>query len=103
MSFYTATMPFVTTIDTLQFSKRMQKAGLGKEVSDELAEALKEASSQSMEVIATKQDIKLLKKDIELLRNDMQKDMQNLEQRIINKLGSIIVIAVGILIAVIKL
>ena len=92
MSFYTANMPFVTTIDTLQFSKRMQKAGLGKEVSDELAEALKEASSQSMEVIATKQDIELLRKD-----------MQNLEQRIINKLGSMIVIAVGILIAVIKL
>ena len=64
---------------------------------------MKEASSQSMEVIATKQDIKLLKKDIELLRNDMQKDMQNLEQRIINKLGSMIVIAVAILIAVIKL
>ncbi len=85
-------MPFVTTIDTLQFSNRMQKAGLGKEVSDELAEALKEASSQSMEVIATKQDIEILRKD-----------MQNLEQRIINKLGSMIVIAVGILIAVIKL
>jgi hypothetical protein len=61
-------------------------------VSDELAEALKEASSQSMEVIATKQDIELLRKD-----------MQNIEQRIINKLGSMIVIAVSILIAVIKL
>jgi hypothetical protein len=92
MSFYTATMPFITTIDTLQFSKRMQKAGLEKEVSDELAEALKEASSQSIEVVATKQDIELLRKD-----------MQNLEQRIINKLGSMIVIAVGVLIAVIKL
>ncbi len=61
-------------------------------MSDELAEALKEASSQSMEVIATKQDIELLRKD-----------MQNIEQRIINKLGSMIVIAVSILIAVIKL
>jgi hypothetical protein len=92
MSFSTASMPFITTIDTLQFSKRMQKAGLGKEVSDELAEALKDASIQSTEVVATKQDIELLRKD-----------MQNLEQKIINKLGSMIVIAVGILIAVIKL
>lgn len=100
---HTVTMPFITTIDTLQFSKRMQKAGLTKEVSDELSEALKDASSQSMEVVATKQDIELLEKatkqDIELLR----KDMQNFEQRIINKLGAMIVVATGILIAVIKL
>ena len=59
----TATMRLFT-IDTLQFSNRMQKAGLQKETVDELAEAIRETQSQSLENVATKQDLKIFEQDI---------------------------------------
>lgn len=59
----TATMNLFT-IDTLQFSNRMQKAGLQKQTADELAEAIKETQSQSLENVATKQDLQILESSI---------------------------------------
>ncbi len=44
-------------IDTLQFSKRMQNAGLNQEIAKELAEAIKDSTTISTENIATKQDL----------------------------------------------
>lgn len=87
----------IFTIDTLQFSKRMQKAGLQPQIADELAEALKENQTQSVEGLATKVDIALLKQDINSLRQEMvlsQKDT-------VIKLGSLMAFglaAIGILI-----
>lgn len=75
-------MSFVTTIDTLQFSKRMQKAGFEKRAADELAEAFKEAQGQFLENIATKQDITNLrtatKQDITDLRTATKQDIADL-------------------------
>ena len=73
------------SIDTLQFAKRMQKAGLDQKVSEELAEAIKETQNQSIEGLATKQDLEIMKKDI------------------IIKLGSLLAIGIGIIAALIKL
>ena len=53
----TTTMFF--TIDTLQFSKRLQKVGLSEEIADEFAEAIKDTQNQSIEGLATKNDIAL--------------------------------------------
>ena len=80
------------TIDTLQFAKRMQKAGLDQKVSEELAEAIKETQNQSIEGLATKQDIKEIKQEMELMKKD-----------IIIKLGSLLAIGIGIIAALIKL
>ena len=41
-------------MDTLQFSRRLQKAGLQKEVADELAEALKDVQLESASTLVTK-------------------------------------------------
>jgi len=71
-------------MDTLQFSRRMQKAGLKKEVADELAEALKDAQIESASTLVTKQDLELAKKDI------------------IIKLGSLMAIGVGVIGVMIK-
>jgi len=84
----------IFTIDTLQFSKRMQKAGLQKEVADELAEALKENQTQSIEGLATKVDI-------ESVRKEIRQDMTILQKDIIIKLGSLMAFGltvIGILI-----
>jgi hypothetical protein len=69
----------------------MQKAGLQKEVAEELAEAIKETQSQSIEGLATKHDFIDIRKDLELLKKD-----------IIIKLGSLMAIGVGILAVLIK-
>ena len=79
------TMPFIA-IDTLQFSKRMQKAGLQKEVAEELAEAMKDAYLQSVEGIATKQDIKILEQKID-----------SLEHKITIRLFVMLTVAVGVI------
>ena len=90
-------------IDTLQFARRMQKAGLDQKVAEELAEAIKETQTQSVEGLATKQDLK----DLELAtKHDLkmiERDIKNLEQKIILKLGSLIAVSVAILAALIKL
>jgi hypothetical protein len=70
----------------------MQKAGLDQKVSEELAEAIKETQNQSIEGLATKQDIKEIKQEMELMKKD-----------IIIKLGSLLAIGIGIIAALIKL
>lgn len=77
-------MPLITTVDTLQFSERLQKAGLERKIANELAEAINEVQGQSIENLATKQDLEILKKDL------------------IIKLGSLIAAGVGIIAILIK-
>lgn len=72
------------TIDTLQFSKRMQKAGLQKEV----AEVIKDASLQSQEGIATKQDIKILEQNT-------KQEMRILEHKLTVRIFIMLAAAVG--------
>ncbi len=59
------------TLDTLQFSKRLQKAGLAKEISEELAEAIKDTQTQTVEGLATKQDLKILEQKIDVLEHKL--------------------------------
>ena len=47
-----------------QVALDLREAGLKKETADELAEAIKETQSQSLENVATKQDIQILESDI---------------------------------------
>ena len=44
-----------------------------------------------------------LRKDMQLLRLEVQKDMQLLEQRMVIKLGSLMVLAIGVVATVVKL
>jgi hypothetical protein len=92
----------IFTIDTLQFSKRMQKAGLQKEVADELAEALKENQTQSIEGLATKADIASVKADITSLEYRLEQKMELLKKDIIIKLGSLMAFGITIIVILIK-
>ena len=86
------------TIDTLQFSKRMQRAGLQQSIADELAESLKENCSASIDGLATKEDIHLLKTDISSLRSDMkllEQKIANVENKITIKMFVMLMAAVG--------
>ncbi len=72
------------SIDTLQFSKRLQKAGLEKRISEELAEAIKESQNQSIEGLATKADLELVRKDIKILEQKFDGKFENIEQKFEN-------------------
>jgi len=120
-----------TTIDTLQFARRMQKAGLDQKVAEELAEAIKESQSQSLESLATKEDLKAIeqtskqdlrlfeenqKHDIKALRQDIKAlehnmdhkldlvrtEMEMLKKDIIIKLGGLMAVGISIIAVLIK-
>jgi DNA-binding transcriptional MerR regulator len=91
----------VTTFDTLKFAKRLKEAGVPIAEAEAISEAFKEVQGEMD--IATRQDIGLLKQDIDLLKRDIQRDMKELEQRMTIKLGSLMVIAVGVVAAIVKL
>jgi len=96
------------TFDTLKFVKTLKKAG----VPEEQAEAFSIAVRDSHETaeLATKADLTEvrhevadLRKDMHTLGVDLHKDMHALGQSMVIKLGSLVVLAVGALAAVLKL
>ncbi|MFN3958079.1 MAG: DUF1640 domain-containing protein [Tepidimonas ignava] len=80
------------TFDTLKFARRLKEAGMDPRLAEGQAEALAEALEANLENLATKADIA-----------DLRKDMQLMEQRLIIKLGSMMVVAVGVVAALAKL
>ena len=93
----------ITTIDTLAFSKRMQKVGLEPRVADELADALKETHSQSIENFATKKD---LDNKIDQSESKLEKKIDRLELRLgktIYLATGLIISSIGLAVAIIKL
>ncbi len=60
------------TIDTLLFSKKLEKSGMKKETAEVLAEEIKEIQMQSQGALATKSDILILKSEISELKNEFK-------------------------------
>ena len=86
----------VATFDTLTYARKLKEAGFTEQQAEAQAEALMAVVETNL---ATKHDIELLRKDMELLR----RDMKELESRIVLRLGSLIVVAVGALAVLIKI
>lgn len=77
------------TFDTLKFANRLKAAGADSRLAEAEAEALSEVLELSLGEIVTK----------ELL----QQELKLLEQRMVIKLGGLMVLAVGIVAALAKL
>ena len=75
--------------DTLKYAKRLEAAGFTVKQAEALAE---EQARLFSEQLATKLDL-------EQLHADVQKDLHLMEQRITIRLGGMIVVGVGILVA----
>ena len=89
-----------TTFDTFKFVERLEKAGLPRDQAAAIAEAQKESLSEALDTtLATKADIVRLENRID----GMGKDMQSMELRLVIKLGAFFIVAVGILIAFMRL
>ncbi len=94
----------IAAFDTHGFVKRLTGAGMPEAQAEILAE---EQSRLIQERLATKQDLEKLKADLKRdfkeLEYRFKRDMQELEQKLIIKLGAIMVIGVTVLAALIKL
>lgn len=94
----TMTMTYFS-IDTLQFSKKLQKAGLASKVADEIAEVIKDTHSQASESLATKQDLRDVALDVKVLRQEFElikQKIDNLEHKLALKMFFLTLAAVTI-------
>jgi len=91
---------------SLDLRKEIQLQGqdLRKEIQLQGQDLRKEIQLQGQDL---RKDMQLqgqeLRKDMQLLRLEVQKDMQLLEQRMVIKLGSLMVLAIGVVATVVKL
>lgn len=73
-------------------------------VPSDKARAVVDAMERDMTTsIATKADMQMLQREIEILRRDVAKDMELLRSSITIRLGSMLMVAVSILFAALKL
>ncbi len=78
------------TFDTHKFIRKLRNAGFEESQAEAVAEAFSEAQGESE--LATRRDI-----------DDLRRDMRELEQRIIIKLGVMMAISIGTVAALVKL
>lgn len=90
--------------DTLAYSKKLREAGFTESQAEAQAVALAEIVDEKL---ATKQDLKeaeiSLRRDIKELEINLRHEMKEMESRIIIKLGSMMVVAVGLVATLVKL
>ncbi|RIQ64359.1 DUF1640 domain-containing protein [Bordetella avium] len=84
----------IVTFDTLKFVETLEKAGVSREQASAMAAAVRD-SHEGAE-LATKGDLRELD-------TGLRHEIKLLEQRMTIKLGSMLVIAVGVFAAIVKL
>jgi len=84
------------TFDTLKFANTLKEAGVPSAQAEAEATALSEVLEVNLKDLVTKQDLKY---EAELLR----RDMRDMEQRLIIKLGALMAFSIGIVAALVKL
>ena len=86
----------IVSFDTLKFSNTLKAAGVPPAQAEAEAVAISEALEVNLKELVTKDD---LKHEMELLR----RDMLEMEQRLIIKLGALMAVSIGIIAALVKL
>jgi uncharacterized protein YlxW (UPF0749 family) len=91
-------MAHTIAIDTLAYANKLKAAGLDSKLAEAHAEAQAELMSRLMEdTFATKQDIKELRHEIRHVRTELKSDIKQLENKLLIKLGGIMITGVGLL------
>jgi hypothetical protein len=89
------------TFDTLKFVERLKDSGIPEPQAKAIVEAFREAQGEAE--LATVRDLRelgeLTRHEIELVR----RDLKELESRMTIKLGAMLVVAVGVVAALVKL
>jgi hypothetical protein len=92
--------------DSLSYANRLKSAGMESSLAEVQANAMTEVIQGHSQNLSTKQEVQQLgqdlHKDMQTLRVDLQKEMQLLEQRMVIKLGSLMVLAIGVVATLVK-
>lgn len=93
-----------TTFDTFKFVERLEKAGVPREHAAAIAEAQRQALAETLDSsLATRGDLSEAKAELKADIAALRSDVQALEYRLIIKLGVFFTVAVGILVATMRL
>jgi len=87
-------MMTTTTFDTLKFAKRLKEAGVPVAEAEAISEAFKEVQGE-LELVT--------KQDLAFWEISLKSEMKQLEHRMAIKLGSMMVIAIGVVATIVKL
>jgi len=82
------------TFDTLQFVQTLEDVGVDRQQATAIAQAVRD--SHAAAELATKSDLREFKAE-------MKVEMRELEMRLMLKLGSLMVILMGLMLAILKL
>ena len=85
-----------TNFDSLSYANRLKAAGMDAGLAEVQASAMTEVMNGHFQNLSTKQEV-------QQLGHDLRKDMQLLEQRMVIKLGSLMVLAIGMVATLVKL
>jgi hypothetical protein len=88
------------TFDTLKYANRLKAAGAESRIAEAEAEALAEVFELNLKEVATRDDLKQME---ERLNEKMDARFLQLEQRMIIKLGGLMVIAIGAVATLVKI
>ena len=97
------------TFDTLKYANTLEAVGVPRAQAEAQAGVLSEALEVNLKELATKGDIAVLrqeiatKADLRELEMATKADLRELELRMTIKLGGMLVVAVGVIAALIKL
>ena len=93
--------------DTHAFVKCLTQAGMDEQQAEALVECqtqlINDSLATKLDIEEVKKEIAEVKREVETLRLEIKKDMKDLELRLIIRLGSIIVITIGVFATLIKL
>ena len=95
------------TFDTLKYANRLKAAGAESRIAEAEAEALAEVFELNLKEVATREDLKQMeerlseKMDARFLQLDAP--FLQLEQRMIIKLGGLMVVAIGAVATLVKI
>jgi Tfp pilus assembly protein PilO len=88
------------TFDTLEYANRLKAAGAEPKVAEAEAEALAEVFELNLNEVATREDLKHME---ERLNERLEARLLQLEQRMIIKLGGVMVVAIVAVATLVKI
>ena len=86
----------MSVFNAIKYIGELREAGVPEKQAEVHLRILHEVIESNL---ATKRDIEEVKRDIQELKTELKRDIRELEQRMIIKLGGLIVITLGILVA----
>ena len=88
------------TFDTLKYANRLKAAGAEPKIAEAEAEALAEVFELNLNEVATRDNLKHME---ERLNERLEARLLQLEQRMVIKLGGLMVVAIGAVATLVKI